>query len=1462
MGLLRRGRPDRAAVLTDEAADQFDSYLETGDFDTLTQAARLAADAVVATRVPDPLWPSRLFNLSYVLLKVYRVTGSVDVLRSAAVQGRAAVEATEPDDADRAQRLTNLVAILNCLAAADGDVATFREAASFAQAAVLAPPTGSPGRATRLYNLAAALDDLFDATGDLDVLRAAAAAGRSCLEEASPGDAGRDQYADHQCRLLQKVFKRTGDLEALHEAIAVARATLADAAGEEPLRGSFADSLGSCLHSLFQHTGDVAALREAIAVRRAGCAAVPLGHPSRPRCLFNLAVTLFGEFEATGGLDALREAMSCDRAAMAAVSTDDVHHAMYAHHLSCCATELFERTGEPPALAEAEAAARIAVSGRPADPASLARHRHQLGVALRLAFDEDGRLDTLREAVAVGKAALDATPDDDPDRAQRVVETSFALGLLGAGAGEPDALADALALLAPVIAATGAGDPARPGLIRAFGVVMAGLVRPVTSGIFDERVDPAPPQSSGPARHVAAVRGAIATAFAGVGRPAALRELSAACALLAEQVRSPEQAELAVAVNDAALRHTDPETDAPAHRLLLEEKARTADLTAAAADLDPSANAVPPAARMPADLSAAERDAMSAALAAHGADPQRPDLLSEHAVALLSRYRIVRAMADLTTAIGLLRAAAGSEDVDDPGRAEYCKSLGYALELRYTRSESLTDLDAAVDAYRTAVELSPRHGRLWATYQANLGDALVRRGSIARNLGRMMLGNMLRAADEMLRAGRTSGGSGTITRAELDADLDGGILALREAEAAMPIVDGPRRALVLQQLADGLWSRYVRDRDLSDLDEVIGLYGATLAGERPSGRASIHGNLADALVTRFMQTRDPRDFTMALRLYRGVADDPAVAPLERIDAARTAARWLESTSPGLAADLLEQAVQLLPGLFSPELDRSDLTHLAEASSRLTRDAAALALADPGTDDARRAGRALRLLETGQSALANQASGLRLDAARLRGAHPELAERLAAIRARLADDPTLFKPGAAPLRPVGAPGRHDAAAGLAALLTEVRALPGFGSFGTAAGPDTYAGEAAHGPIVFVNISPGPDNEFISRGRALGTLAELQSDLRAAFGIADSEPAAGTGTGGRSDAILLTATGVRSLALPALTPEAVARHVRDLYQATSRGGLEPETAEQTITRTLEWLWDAVAGPVLEALGHSGEPPAGEALPRMWWAPGGLLGLLPLHAAGYHRDQPGGRRSVMDRVVCSYTPTIDALHLARRRMAASAPAATSLIVAVPTNADSAGALPGARSEAASLQRILPAPRLLTSDATSPEDLPTVANVAAALSGHAIAHFACHARTDPTDAGSSCLELQDGSLTVADLHAVDLEGAGLAYLSACSTALIGTATAHSIDLIDNLLSVAGACFSGGYPHVIATQWEVKDSVSRRVARDFYAHLRTDSAALDISRAAHALNVTARAMRDRFVDDPSAWACYLHIGI
>src|SRR5262249_55663217 len=90
--------------------------------------------------------------------------------------------------------------------------------------------------------------------------------------------------------------------------------------------------------------------------------------------------------------------------------------------------------------------------------------------------------------------------------------------------------------------------------------------------------------------------------------------------------------------------------------------------------------------------------------------------------------------------------------------------------------------------------------------------------------------------------------------------------------------------------------------------------------------------------------------------------------------------------------------------------------------------------------------------------------------------------------------------------------------------------------------------------------------------------------------------------------------------------------------AEAGDEKEASEQltrTCTATLDWLWHAVAEPVLAALGSTAAP-GGAPWPRLWGYATGPLTLLPLHAAA----SADGSAAVLDRAVSSYTPTLAAL------------------------------------------------------------------------------------------------------------------------------------------------------------------------------------------------------------------------------
>lgn len=115
--------------------------------------------------------------------------------------------------------------------------------------------------------------------------------------------------------------------------------------------------------------------------------------------------------------------------------------------------------------------------------------------------------------------------------------------------------------------------------------------------------------------------------------------------------------------------------------------------------------------------------------------------------------------------------------------------------------------------------------------------------------------------------------------------------------------------------------------------------------------------------------------------------------------------------------------------------------------------------------------------------------------------------------------------------------------------------------------------------------------------------------------------------RCDALIIDKRGFRAIRLPHL-------HSRDIRtREVSLGGLN--------SALLEWLWDTITNPVLEALELTQAPP-GASRPRIWWVPTGPLARFPLHAAGYD----GSSNRVLDRVISSYSSSAKALMQGQRK------------------------------------------------------------------------------------------------------------------------------------------------------------------------------------------------------------------------
>jgi hypothetical protein len=227
-----------------------------------------------------------------------------------------------------------------------------------------------------------------------------------------------------------------------------------------------------------------------------------------------------------------------------------------------------------------------------------------------------------------------------------------------------------------------------------------------------------------------------------------------------------------------------------------------------------------------------------------------------------------------------------------------------------------------------------------------------------------------------------------------------------------------------------------------------------------------------------------------------------------------------------------------------------------------------------------------------------------------------------------------------------------------------------------------------------------------------------------------------------ALITAADGARAVALPGVTARSVQvrsvafRTALDIVTANEHATFAAEdrwAAARLLDQTLAWLWDNIAEPVLDVLGHNVSPPRGAELPRLWWMPTGMLSFLPLHAAGHHTTGDGG--TLLDRVVSSYTPTLRALAHARARPVTSDRPVNPLVVAVSQSGGRTD-LPAALDEAQFIHRHFAHSRVLVDEQACRAD------VLDSLRSSDWVHFACHAHSDWTNRRrAACSSLTDPS-------------------------------------------------------------------------------------------------------------------------
>jgi CHAT domain-containing protein len=198
--------------------------------------------------------------------------------------------------------------------------------------------------------------------------------------------------------------------------------------------------------------------------------------------------------------------------------------------------------------------------------------------------------------------------------------------------------------------------------------------------------------------------------------------------------------------------------------------------------------------------------------------------------------------------------------------------------------------------------------------------------------------------------------------------------------------------------------------------------------------------------------------------------------------------------------------------------------------------------------------------------------------------------------------------------------------------------------------------------------------------------------------------------------------------------------------------------------------------------------------------------------------------------------------------------LVVSVP-EAPQSPPLTGAAEEVDLFREFIPTATIRPA-ADAPVRRETVVEL---LREHGIVHFACHGYADLNNPSASLLLLPDHTTDPLTLHAITrlkLNGAQLAYLSACST------TETNQEQADEATHLTAAFQLAGYRNVVGTLWPINDQAALKAARAFYEALTSaGTRPPDPDHAALALHHAVRTMRAWKPALPSRWAAYLHSG-
>ena len=1378
LSLTPPGSPDRPMLLTNLGSGLGDRYGRTGAPADIDGAIEAYKEALRLTPPESPDRAVRFTNLGIGLGDRYERTGAPADLDAAIVARQEALRLTPPESPDRPGRLANLgIGLIGrhrrtgAGADLDGAIEAYKEALR------LTPPE-SPDRPAWLSNLGISLRARYGRAKTQADLDAAIEAHEEALRLTPPESPDRPARLNNLGIRLRDRDGRAGaepDLEVVIDAHGAQHERGRVAAAAQELMAAItefvnAPSWPDSRQILDRHPELLSAEVDGILASIAEAAQTR--NEERAAEMLSLHRRLLRRSREVGSEVAFNELVSGRVAAVPADVEDLQQRAI-------TALQTYDQAGSLEAVSDAIAASEGLIAhpwlASAAETVRAAAHGNS-GLAFIHRFQVLGHGSDVEAAIAAWQEALRLTPPESPARPRWLNDLGSGLGERYRRSGDETDLEAAIAAWREALRLTPPESPDRPRLLNNLGGGLRDLYR--RSG---DETD---------------LDGAIETRQEALrlsppgspDRPGWLTNLGNALRDRYEPTGSEADLDGAIAAYQEALRLSPSESlDRPRQlsnlgNSLIDRYERTgaeADLEAAIEASDEGLRLTPPE------------------------SPERPRRLTNLAHGLVARYGRTGAGADLGAAITAWQEALGLTPPESPDRPRRLSNLGSGLGDRYGRTGAEADLDGAIEAWQEALRLSPPESPDRPWWLSNLGSSLIDR--YGRSGAGPDLSAAIEASEEALRltppespdrprrlSNLGNGLSERYGRKGTEADLEAAIEAYEEA-LRLTLPESPDRARWLTNLGNGLGDRYRRSGAEADLEAAIEAWREALRLTPPESpdRPRLLGNLGTGLIDRYRRSGAEADLEAATEAYRtACVTGRATMSAAALSTALAWSGWAISRSVwDQAVEAGEHGLQVADALVRVQGSRSHQESWLRDAQGLARQTA-YAWVRQG-DRAR----AVVAAERGRAVLLAEALRRRIELERLeREGHIGLLERYRDAAERLASSDAQRLAGeAAPGEPVHREStiemRGRAKAELEAAIAEIQTLPGHEGFLLRPSDQevleqvTAASESA--PVAYlVAAEPGGIALIVGSDHSI-TVAELSG---------------------------LTESGLQV---------AVTRHLAGYNSFRARGNLETWLA--ALDSTTRWLWDAAIGPLLDELRKVGTE-------QVTLVPTGVLGLLPLHAA-WVKDEScqTGRRYALDELLIRYAPNAQSIVEANR--VADTVRGDSLLAIDDPWPVTGPPLAGSAHEVAAAAAVFPTDgvRILSHHSATRKD------VLEALPGRAVIHLSCHGRAvagAPLE--SSLLMARDERLTLRDILEHRLEGTRLVVLSACETALPGTAA------LDEVISLPTGLLQAGAASAIGSLWSVEDLATMVLLSRFYRLWRTDGLA-----PAEALRQAQRWTRD-----------------